>query len=212
MKALLALFSLVLFCAACPSPGSYKGTFEGVSAQDGYPLLQSGQPCIDSQVVVSKMDKVMLLLRAELIGAGIVKDEAAFDKLGKSSIFEGPRWIGCLIEEPAPCSAGGYTLGPCKGVNPAAPPCARKRGCAVARAFWVSKNWPPVAKAEWPEEPHAVKGKDDPLRTSDYDADLVHEVLESVGAMLDLSVAGHQSAYYSVIGVNVLKAYLGKRE
>jgi hypothetical protein len=195
---------LVLLLTACPSPGSFRGTFAGVRAQDGYPILSTGQPCQDSQVIVAKMDKIMVLLRAELIGAGIVKDEAAFDKLGKSSFFEGPRWTGCLIEEPAPCSGGGYTLGPCKDGKP---PCARKRGCATDRAFWVSRSWPPVCSLEWPEEPHCVKTYGDPLRTSNYDADLVHEVCEAVGAVLNLAKAGHQTKYYEICTL-VTKAYL----
>lgn len=191
MKKLIFL----LLLTSCNAPGLYKGSTLGTYAQDGVTILSTTQICKDSAILVTKTDIILELFAEEFVTRGFSSDRNKFfDSLR-------PRRLGCLIEEPEDCHPYGYYAGPCKNNI-----CARKRGCAISSAFWVSRMWPPVCRGEWPEEPFCVSA--DAERSDEYDSDLVHEVCEMIGDTFNYAVPDHKVAYYEICSAVELKYHL----
>ena len=138
MRATLILFAFTLL--GCPSPGLFTGSL-GIASQQGY-SLNTNQKCIKARETVKIADKVMPVIISELMKAGYIrKTPTDYNKV-----------MICTIERPEPCSMGGWTRGPWKEIN-GEKVGARKRGCTISGALWVSLYWPPVCTAEWPAEP-----------------------------------------------------------
>jgi hypothetical protein len=183
MGVLIVLAVTSLSLSSCPSPGLHY-SLTGARSQEGYSVLGSGQPCLRAAEVLEVYDLALAAVVLEARRAGVPlrdNNDLRQDKRG-----------ACLIEEPAECRGGGVRLGPCTADGKL---CARRRGCHFDGFFWVARQWPPVCRAGWPDEPNCVSAG--APRTTTWVNDFVHEVGHVVDEAQD---AEHKGKLFSAGG------------
>jgi len=179
----------VLLLAGCPSPGLVTG-LTGIKSQQGY-TLNTEQKCVEAARAVEIADVALPIYLRQLNAVGYIKNRKLVDE---------SKFSACLIEDPEPCRAGGWTKGPFGPTLPGEkyPLAARKRGCANSGFAWASKHWPPVCREVWKNEPHCVTA--DKVSTNNWEVNYLHELFNMVVLRwTNVYQPDYQAAIYKVI-------------
>jgi hypothetical protein len=195
----MRLLPIVLLLAGCPSPGLVKG-LTGVRSQQGYSMVNTAQKCIDAKRAVEIADIALAIYLYQLSSAGYIKDR---------EVIEDNTFAVCLLPSAEPCRGGGWTRGPFGPTLPGEkyPLAARKRGCASRYAAWSAKQWPPVCRDVWKDEPHCVTA--DKVSEANWEKNYVHELYNmAVLRWTDVYKPDYRHDIYKVIGPNAKKLVL----
>jgi hypothetical protein len=163
---------LICLLAACGTTAKHGFTSWG---QEKY-TLNTAQTCIRGEDAVKLADRVLPEIAAALQKAGYIKR-------GWTDLVDGNRqWATgrpvmgvCLVPEPEACCIGSACRPPVKDLGGGKPLFARKAGCASDAHAWASLSWPPVCRAEWPDEPKCVETAAETSEAG-WESRLFHEV------------------------------------
>jgi hypothetical protein len=133
---------VLLLSSGCPS--SALPTNVGFLVQSKYGL-HTLDTCTSAPELVALLNRAVPVVLEEMERAGLAKRADLEASLRKKPAY------GCFVEQPQPCAV---TPDTCTAHLPV---CARRRGCTIEGVqFWVSRYWPPVCRADWPDEPCGV--------------------------------------------------------
>ncbi len=190
------LFPIFLLLAGCPSPGLVTG-LTGVKSQQGFTLNTAGK-CIEAARAVEIADIALPIYLRQLTLAGYIKERP-----------EPSKFSVCLVQLPEACKFGGWIRGPFGPKLPGEkyPMPARKRGCASGWHAWSAKQWPPVCRDVWKDEPHCVAA--DKVSEVGWEGNYIHELYNMVVLRwTNVHQPDYKHDIYSVIGPKVKRLVL----
>jgi len=177
---LLPLLCLLL-ATGCPV-AAYRGVYATV--QNPKYTLNTKQLCQHPEETLRVAELALPIILEELAKDGWINSvaEATAQLKGKVMV--------CQVQFPEPCC---FWKDNCAAPQqPGGGRYARKAGCTVYESAWVSRTWPPVCQADWPNEPHC--DADEPYL---WDENLVHELLRIVVSMVMMvNDAGYSHAVW----------------